>query len=119
MTAQASAMGEIRRQRRLLRLMKAHGMAELDYADGQDGLHLELPEKLHPEIRALQAGRFYTDHPDAVEGAIFPRAVCAGDIVGYLKIGPLLMAVAAEQDGVLPAPLVANGDIAGYGDALY
>lgn len=120
-----------REERRLLRLMERHGVAEFSYADADRAVALTLDElsPLHPEIRAMQAGRFLSRHPleqslqgnrnAAEEGAVWPRRVQAGETVGFLKIGPLLLPVTASRDAVLPRPLFEDGDIVGHGDILF
>lgn len=108
-------------QRRLLRLMAEHGIAELTYADPRNNmaLSLEALAPLHPEIRAVQAGRFLSRHPSSASAPIFPRAVRKDEIIAYLAIGPLLLPVTASDDAMLPAPLFEDGEIVGYGDILF
>jgi hypothetical protein len=106
---------------RLLELMARHGIAEFSYAgpDGEVRLSDADARDDHPAITAKQAGRFFSQHPSRDAEAAFPRSVQRGDIVGYLKIGPLLLPVVSEQEGVLSSPLPDDGAIAGFGERLY
>jgi hypothetical protein len=106
-------------ERKLLRMMAKHGIAEFGYSAPGWDINLVLESRLHPEIVCRQAGLFLHHHPGDTSAAAFPRNVRAGDIVGYLKIGGLLMPVTASEDAWLPSPLIEHGAIAGYGDILF
>jgi hypothetical protein len=40
-------------------------------------------------------------------------------VVGWLKIGPLLEPVRAEEDALIRRPKLVDGTLAGYGDRLF
>lgn len=112
-------MNEALREK-VLALMNRHGIGYFDY-EGPDGsleLTAEHPED-HPPILARLAGVFLTRHPAERQAAPWPRRVAAGDILGWLKTGPRLDPVQAEQDGVVRRPRHADGTIAGYGVRLF
>jgi len=106
-------------QRRLLRMMARHGIAAFGYASGGENVELALEPGLHPEIMCRQAGVFLHRHPADSGTSAFPRRVHAGEIVAYVKIGALLLPVAARADGWLPEPLREHGARVGYGDVLF
>ncbi|MUO80368.1 hypothetical protein GOZ80_10625 [Agrobacterium vitis] len=71
-------------------------------------------------ITSPSVGHFLAYHPARPDGG--PQegeSVNAGDVVGFVKIGPLLLGVAAPQDGVLGEALVNAGDAVGYGTPLF
>ena len=70
--------------------------------------------------KAPFAGHFLDTHPArdvpaAAEGA----AVAAGDIVGFIKVGPLLLPVRAPAAGTLNESSVKAGNLVGYGDTIF
>lgn len=106
-------------ERRLLRMMARHGIAEFDFMAAGRTISLQLEPKLHPEIRCRQAGFFLHRHPTDVNPTVFPRAVGKGDVVAYIKVGALLLPIVSSVDGWLPEPLRAHGEAVGYGDVLF
>lgn len=71
-------------------------------------------------VKAPCVGHFLAQHPAHADEAAKNRAgVKAGDTVGFVKIGPLLLNVTAPQDGILGEALVKNGTLVGYGDPLF
>ncbi|MVA73017.1 hypothetical protein GOZ81_18250 [Agrobacterium vitis] len=71
-------------------------------------------------VKAPCVGHFLAHHPARPDGgAQEGESVNAGDVVGFVKIGPLLLGVAAPQDGVLGEALVNAGDAVGYGTPLF
>jgi acetyl-CoA carboxylase biotin carboxyl carrier protein len=106
---------------RVLELMKRHGIGYLDYA-GPDGvltLDADLPEQEHPPISAACAGIFLWRHPAERAVAAWPRWVRAGEVIGWLKIGPLLEPVCANEDALVRRPRLVDGALAGYGERLF
>jgi hypothetical protein len=106
-------------ERKLLRMMARHGVAELYYSNADQSISLEIEADLHPEIVCRQAGVFLHRHPADGSTGRFPRNVRKGDIVAYLKAGAILVPVIASDDGWLPQPLLDDGEVAGYGDVLF
>lgn len=70
-------------------------------------------------IAAPSVGLFLHQHPlRATPLAPTGTTVQAGQVVGLLQIGALLLAVAAPQAGVVASVLVAHGSPVGYGTPL-
>lgn len=70
-------------------------------------------------VRAPAVGVFRTAHPAQDEKLSVPgRRVAAGEAVGLVQVGMLLLHVPAPADGVLLDPLAADGDLVGYGAPL-
>lgn len=106
---------------KVLELMKRHGIGFFDYegADGVLRLDADQPEQDHPPILARTAGIFLWRHPADRGVAVWPRRVAAGEIIGWLKIGPLLEPVHAAEHGLVRRPRLVDGTLAGYGDRLF
>lgn len=105
---------------KILDLMNRHGIGYFDY-EGPDGsltLDAEHADD-HPPILAQAPGVFLTRHPARAKPAVWPRRVVAGEIVGWLKVGPRLDPVRAERDGIIRRPRHDEGAIAGFGDRLF
>lgn len=85
---------------------------------------VELPEEEEEEIelvsiRAPSLGIFLHGHPmAAVPLARLGARVAAGQAVGLLKIGPLLLPVTAPQAGIVDGIHAADGVAVGYGSPL-
>ena len=106
---------------RVLELMERHGIGFFDY-EGPDGalmLDADRPEQVHPPILAPVPGIFLSRHPAERNAVVWPRRVTAGEIVGWLRIGPLLEPVRAEEDALMPRPRLHPDAPAGYGDRLF
>lgn len=70
-------------------------------------------------IAAPSLGFFLHQHPlRATPLVATGTPVQAGQVVGLLQIGALLLAVAAPQAGVVASVLVAHGSAVGYGTPL-
>ena len=48
-----------------------------------------------------------------------PREVAAGEILGFIRVGPVLLPVKAPQAGVLTRALAEKDVLVGYGDPLF
>lgn len=104
----------------IMDLMLRHGIGAFDYADGETRLSRRLTAKSNEmQILSPAPGRFSSDHPSSPRSAYWPRSVRNGDIVGWLSVGPLVMAVRADRDGVLGKPVVDDGSLVGYGTRLF
>ena len=105
----------------VLDLMNRHGIGELEYK-GPDGtliLDTERAVQDHPEILADAVGVFLWRHPAETDMPIWPRRVTKDEIIGWLKVGPLLKAVGASEDGIVTGPVLPDGSLAGYGTQLF
>lgn len=71
-------------------------------------------------LRSPGMGRFAARHPllDGL-GATFGQPVVPGQVVGYLLAGSLISEVTASQAAVLGRQLVEEGELLGYGDAVF
>lgn len=85
---------------------------------------VELPEdeeEIEPvPVKAPSPGVFLHGHPLATVPLVRIGArVEAGQAVGLLKIGPLLLPVAAPQAGIVDGIHAADGVAVGYGTPLF
>jgi biotin carboxyl carrier protein len=70
--------------------------------------------------RASAAGIFTSSHPVSNDDAMASGTrVRAGQIVGFVQVGPVVRPVAASRDGVLGRRLVDNGTLVGWGQRLF
>jgi len=70
-------------------------------------------------VEAASVGVFLHEHPLRGEPlAARGTQVRAGQVVGLLQVGALLLPVAAPQDGTVEAMLVAQGTVVGWGTPL-
>jgi acetyl-CoA carboxylase biotin carboxyl carrier protein len=71
-------------------------------------------------VRAPSPGIFLDRHPLHERAiALVAVDVRAGDPLGFLQIGPLLLVVPAPRAGTLTDVLIAHGTIVGYGTPLF
>ncbi len=116
----------------LTALLERHGIAEFDYEDEKGSLSLSLgnskaavqapaPSASGPGIiRAPFAGVFLCAHPASTDGEpALPLTVRQGDIVAFLKAGPMLRPVVAGRDCTLVRKLAAEKTLVGYGEPLF
>lgn len=68
-------------------------------------------------VKAPIAGHFHASHSTGADR--FPCAVAADDVVGFVRIGPILVPVPAGRNGSLTAPLVEEDALVGFGDPLF
>jgi acetyl-CoA carboxylase biotin carboxyl carrier protein len=70
--------------------------------------------------KASAAGIFTSSHPVSNEDAMASGTpVRAGQIVGYVQVGPVVRPVIASRDGVIGRRLVDNGTLVGAGRPLF
>lgn len=70
-------------------------------------------------VKAASVGVYRHAHPLQAEPLARPgQAVRAGQVIGLLQVGALLLPVAAPQDGRLLAHLLDDGGLAGWGTPL-
>ncbi|MGY3238457.1 acetyl-CoA carboxylase biotin carboxyl carrier protein [Bradyrhizobium sp. USDA 4472] len=71
-------------------------------------------------LRAPSPGIFFDRHPLHERAiALADPNVRAGEPLGFLQIGPLLLAVAAPLSGMVTDVLIAHGTVVGYGEPLF
>ncbi|MDB5555250.1 MAG: hypothetical protein JWL86_5234 [Rhizobium sp.] len=105
----------------VLDLMNRHGIGVLEY-EGPDGsltLDTEREIQSHAKIFADAPGVFLSRHPADKAEPVWPRRVRPGEIIGWLKVGPLLTPVSASEHAVVTGPVLSDGSLAGYGDRLF
>ncbi|MGV8939696.1 MAG: hypothetical protein ACOH2J_21465 [Allorhizobium sp.] len=117
----------------VMAMLARHGIAEFEYE--AEGVHMVLtpagivkdavaptPTRAKPQhetIAAPFAGLFLARHPLETADRPLPRRVRRDEIIGYLKVGPILRPVCAPVDGVIVRILVDAGMLAGYGAGLF
>jgi len=70
-------------------------------------------------VTAASVGLFLHRHPLRAEPLAAPgAAVRAGQVVGLLRIGALLLPVTAPHDGIVVSVLEQDGAVVGYGTPL-
>lgn len=70
-------------------------------------------------ISSPSVGAFLHGHPSQGEPLVVPGdAVSAGQLVGLLQIGPILLPVVAPKHGTIAAVLASDGAPVGYADPL-
>lgn len=72
------------------------------------------------DVRALSPGIFLDRHPLTTRPfAAMGEEVAAGDDLGCLQVGALLLPVRAPSRGILAACPCAAGSLVGYGETLF
>lgn len=113
---------------RLTAWMQEGGFTRLTYTRGKSTVTLHLPEgtaaRPGTPLRTIASpviGNFIAGHP--LEGGKpyveSGTSVEAGDIIGLLAIGPVLMPVEAPCPGVVRKVLAREGAIVGFDDPLF
>lgn len=74
-----------------------------------------------PEVvKAPLAGHFCAEHPAAaVTPQTLPRSVSEADILGFVRVGHVLLPLRAGRSGVLTRLLAEPGALVGFGDPLF
>lgn len=104
----------------LLELRTPQGILRLG-RQGDDIVELPMEEdEAEPvTVKASSVGLFLHTHPVATEPlARIGQRVDAGQLIGLLNIGPLLLPVSAPQAGIVDALHVEGGIAVGYGAPL-
>ncbi len=107
----------------LLELRTPQGILRLG-RQGGDMVELPMEEEEEDEaepvtVKASSVGLFLRTHPVATEPlARIGQRVDAGQLIGLLNIGPLLLPVSAPQAGIVDALHVESGIAVGYGAPL-
>jgi acetyl-CoA carboxylase biotin carboxyl carrier protein len=107
----------------LLELRTPQGILRLG-RQGGDMVELPMEEEEEDEaepvtVKASSVGLFLHTHPVATEPlARIGQRVDAGQLIGLLNIGPLLLPVSAPQAGIVDALHAESGIAVGYGAPL-
>ncbi|WP_159947588.1 acetyl-CoA carboxylase [Rhizobium sp. 18065] len=71
-------------------------------------------------IKASMAGIFCLQRPGSVDiVADLPRPVTATEVLGFLRVGPVLVPLTAGRTGLLTRRLTEPGALVGFGEALF
>ncbi|MCQ1851381.1 acetyl-CoA carboxylase [Neorhizobium galegae] len=71
-------------------------------------------------VKAPIAGCFCAIHPSVSEETeTLPRRVSDKDVVGFIRIGSVLLPVLAGRSGLLARRLAESGALVGFGDPLF
>ncbi|KAB7896654.1 hypothetical protein GA565_12070 [Rouxiella sp. S1S-2] len=121
------AINEIRK---IAQKMQASGLGKIEISGKNFSLRLHCANKdelfTAPrtkqglDIKAIQQGRFWNRHPLQQKAAIEQgNKVNAGDCLGFLQTGDLLLPIRSPRDGEIICLAVNNGDRVGRGRKLY
>ena len=102
----------------VLKLMRQHGIHQFDYSDEQQTISLSLSTQKNKATRAPFAGYFFQKHPMTDQNLTSTSTIRKGEIIGYIKNGPLLRPVLAAEDCHTNVAKVVDGTSVGYGDLL-
>jgi len=109
------ALLELRGPSATLRLV--NDGASVRVGEGEESPSVDVPSMT---VRAPSPGIFLDRHPLHERAiALVAADVRAGDPLGFLQIGPLLLAVPAPRGGTVIDVLVAHGTMVGYGAPLF
>jgi len=71
-------------------------------------------------VKAPMAGHFYPSHPsDSNETEHLPRSVSSQDVIGFIRIGSVLLPIPAGRAGLLARRSVEPETLVGFGDLLF
>lgn len=71
-------------------------------------------------VKSPIAGHFWHQHPPRLTApSADPATVAAGDIFGFIRIGPVLVPVKATHAGVLTRRFAENGAVVGFAECLF
>lgn len=71
-------------------------------------------------VKAPMAGHFCSGSSSrSVAADRLPRSVSAGDILGFLRVGPILLPLCAGRAGILTRQLAEPDALVGFGDPLF
>jgi acetyl-CoA carboxylase biotin carboxyl carrier protein len=104
-----------------LRLQRGQdGAAVVTETGNAPPVAVSLPSAERPDAaQAPIAGRFLHAHPLHDAPLASPgKHVKAGQPVGLVQVGALLLPVSAPHDGVVALMLAADGSLVGYGDRV-
>ncbi|WEX79394.1 hypothetical protein PYH37_006293 (plasmid) [Sinorhizobium numidicum] len=104
---------------RLVRIVAGEDATSPDAGVGPAASVPTEPATVRP-AKAPIAGHFLPMHParNAAESTI-GASVFPEQIVGFVRVGPLIMPICAEGAGTLDACIVESGDLVGYGDTVF
>ncbi|OJY78560.1 MULTISPECIES: hypothetical protein [unclassified Rhizobium] len=78
------------------------------------------PAALAAAVKAPLAGHFYPLQPSDCNGAErLPRTVSSQDVIGFIRVGFVLLPTPAGKAGLLTRQLVEPEALVGFGDPLF
>jgi acetyl-CoA carboxylase biotin carboxyl carrier protein len=113
---------------RTVRRLEREQVSTFEYKDERAYLRLALgvvpdatPERSMETVKTPVAGIFLSTHPLArgKSETASGSPVRAGQIVGYMQVGPVLRPVAAPRDGVLGRQLVGDDVLTGARQPIF
>jgi hypothetical protein len=105
---------EISRSGEQLRIVIASsGEARIDLADNASA-----PSTM--VVKAPMAGYFCAGHPSrpTASGSL-PRPVSGREVLGFIRIGPILLPLGVDRPGILTKRLAEPDALVGFGDPLF
>ncbi|KPH07599.1 acetyl-CoA carboxylase (plasmid) [Rhizobium acidisoli] len=71
-------------------------------------------------VKAPLAGHFCAEHPGtAVAPQTLPRSISDADVLGFIRVGHMLLPLRAGHSGVLTRLLAEPDTLVGFGDPLF
>jgi acetyl-CoA carboxylase biotin carboxyl carrier protein len=108
---------ELKSPTRTLRLLHEGTTVAVQTVDEADAIRQQQPALL---VRASAPGAFLCRHPLRERAIIaIGEEFHAGDPLGFLQVGPLLLPVVAPLAGAVTNVLARHGTIVGYGAPLF
>ncbi|OWV85305.1 acetyl-CoA carboxylase [Rhizobium sp. R635] len=78
------------------------------------------PASAQAIVKAPMAGRFCAEHPGtSATPQNLPRSLSQADILGFIRVGDVLLPLRAGRSGVMTKRLAEPGALVGYGDPLF
>lgn len=108
---------ELKSPTQTLRLLHEGTAVAVQAVDGADTMRQQQPALV---VRASAPGAFLCRHPLRERAIIaIGEEIHAGDPLGFLQVGPLLLPVRAPVTGTVTDVLAQHGRIVGYGVPLF
>lgn len=71
-------------------------------------------------VKAPMAGHFCSSHPSAsVETNNLPRSITSADVLGFIRVGSVLLPISAGRPGIVKRRLAEPDALVGFGDPLF
>jgi acetyl-CoA carboxylase biotin carboxyl carrier protein len=108
---------ELKSQTQSLRLLHEGTAVAVQTGDGADAMRQQQPALV---VRASAPGAFLCRHPLRERAIVaIGEEFHAGEPIGFLQVGPLLLPVLAPLAGTVTDVLARHGTIVGYGAPLF
>ncbi|MBX4999427.1 acetyl-CoA carboxylase biotin carboxyl carrier protein [Rhizobium lentis] len=71
-------------------------------------------------VKAPMAGHFCVEHATCSDSEkSLPRSICEADVVGFIRVGQVMLPLRAGRSGLLTRLLAEPGAVVGFGDPLF